>query len=124
MSKDNLGNKMKKLTRRQKFLVSCTNPYYNGFASKSEVKNAKLLARGSYWYNKDFEEWAAFSPGGKRYYFSLACHVSRSKGIPDFILKIHYNYQKRLAKECAKLWACGKCSEAINLEKSMSGMIT
>jgi hypothetical protein len=70
-----------KMNKRQKFIASCANPYYGGFATKEEVKKAKLLARGKYWIEdlqfgcpqneEDHNCFFAFSPTGRRYYFEF-----------------------------------------------------
>lgn len=112
------------LTKRQKLLASALNPYYEECYTRAEVKKAKSLAKGKYWYDSDFAQWVTFSPGGKRYFFELASMWHKHSEIPDFILNIYNNYQKRLAEECAKLWAAGKCSAALKLEKAMVGNLT
>lgn len=70
------------MTKRQKYIASCGNPYYNGFATKNEVKLAKRLARGKYWYDVDYEEYVSFSPKGYRKYFpcdNYDCKKSKMK---------------------------------------------
>lgn len=112
------------LTKRQKIVALTLNPYYKGKFTRAEVKKAKTLARGKYWYDNDFAEWVAFSPGGKQHSFELSAMWHKHSEIPDYILNIHNNYQKRLAQECAKLWAAGKCSNALALQRAMRENLT
>ena len=67
------------MSKREKFIASCCNPYYGGLASREEVKQAKFLARGKYWVedlqfgcsakDEDHDTFCAYSPSGKRYFF-------------------------------------------------------
>jgi hypothetical protein len=111
------------LTKRQKFIASALCPFADGDVTRVELNKAKALARGKYWYDSDFESWVAFSPGGKRQFFDLAVTYYSSNSVPDFILQIHNNYQKCLAKECAKLWAAGKCAQAQKLETAIYNVL-
>ena len=100
------------MTKKQKLIASCQNPYYKNLATKEEVKTAKKLARGTYWYDADEAEYCSFSPGGLRKYFSHgSTHVS------DVCLQTNvFNFlnetQRKLAKRGAALWAAGYCKEA------------
>jgi hypothetical protein len=107
------------LTKWQKFIASALRPFADGNVTRSELNKAKALARGKYWYDSEFESWVAFSPGGKRQFFDLGATYYYSAQVPDFILQIHNNYQKCLAKECAKLWSAGKCAQAQKLEAAI-----
>lgn len=75
------------MNKRQKFIASCTNPYFGNYSTKTEVKLAKKLARGKYWNDEDFGIYVSFSPSGEQ---------------EDF----HYDdSSKNIAKKAARLWA-------------------
>lgn len=95
------------MTKRQKHIVSCINPYYNGFATKNEVKKFKRIARGKYWYDSDNYEYVSISPGGKRNYFQWEWYGSAKP-------KLKKRW-KSIAKQCAILWSKGKCAKAVKL---------
>lgn len=104
------------MTSKQKLIASCLNPYYDNYATKKEVKIAKRLACGRFWYDTENYEYCAFSPGGKRYFFT---HSSMGISENDPKLRPSESLANKLwrqqSKECAKLWANGKCKEALNL---------
>jgi hypothetical protein len=103
------------MNKRQKFIASCCNPYYDGFATKTEVKKAKLLARGKFWLEdlqfgcpadeEDHDTFCAYSSSGKRYYF---CFDWFSWGT-----KKQKARWKREAQQAARLWCKGKYKEAL-----------
>ena len=98
-----------KLNNRQKFIASCCDPYYNKFATKAEVKAAKKLARGHYWYDANFEEYVAFSPTGIRSYF-----------IHELYSWAPWNRKKKwkeLARLAAREWAKGNYNNSRDAEK-------
>ena len=92
---------MRRMTKLQKFIASCINPYYGGLANKKEVKLAKRLAKGKYWDESDFGNYCAFSPSGERCFFDYDGRI------------------KHIAKQSAKLWAQGKCDEAKEFYNSL-----
>ena len=85
------------MTNRQKFIASCSNPYYENFATREEVKEAKQLARGKYWNDDEMYQYVAFSPGGKRYFFDYD----------------DYDNSKSISKKSALLWTKAQCAKAI-----------
>jgi len=98
-----------KLSKRQKFIASCIDPYYNKFATKAEVKVAKKLACGHYWYLPDFGEYVSFSPAGIRNFF-----------VHELYSWAPWNRKKKwkeLARKSAREWAKGKYSNARDTEK-------
>ena len=94
-------------TKRQKIMASHLVPTYGGLSTRKEVKATKLLVRGHYWYDEDYEEYVAFSPTGKRYFFEVNMFSPAPKG-----LRLHW---KKLGCKAAKLWAKGKYKEAIEI---------
>jgi hypothetical protein len=99
-----------KLTKRQKLIASCINPYWKGFSTRKEVKRIKLMARGHYWIDKEFEEFVVFSPGGKRTFFTY-----------NFSSGVSKQQQKKWfddARRCAYYWAKGKLKKAIELNRN------
>jgi hypothetical protein len=108
--------KTSRLSNREKFIASSTNPFYRGFAKREEVKSAKLKARGKYWYDKDFEEFVSFSLTGRRQYFvSHIWHDGSSR-------KKMQSFQKewkRICKKAAVLWCKGQYSESAYLYNLM-----
>lgn len=87
------------MTERQKYIAAAINPTYNGFATKKEVKDAKLLARGHYWNEVEFYQFCAYSPTGRREFFG---YLFYSWTTPDKMKE-----WKREARKAAKLWALG-----------------
>lgn len=109
-------NKKQKMNKKQRYIAACVNPYYNRFASKSEVKEAKLLARGKYWLEdsqfgcsgeEDYDTFCAYSPTGKRYYFCFDWYYPATKKQQD--------RWKKEVRQAARLWSKGKCKEALQL---------
>jgi hypothetical protein len=102
--------KGKRLTKRQKFIAAATVPTYGGLASREEVRQIKLLARGHYWdEGEDFLQFCAFSPSGKRQYFEYEWYswgTTKQK-----------KRWKTEAAKAARLWARGKCKEALELDR-------
>lgn len=106
-----------KWNNRAKLIASAGNPLYNDFASRAEVKEAKLLARGHYWENtwaqdgeRDFTEFVAFSPSGMRYYFEFNWFSWGTKR-----QRIRW---KKEARAAARLWARGRIEQARDLAYS------
>jgi len=97
-----------KLNKRQKFIASCCNPYYNKFATKVEVKAAKKLARGHYWYDADYEEYASFSPTGMKKFFTI--------NIYSWAPWNRKKKWKELARKAAREWAKGDYVASNNTE--------
>jgi hypothetical protein len=97
-----------RLSEKQKFICSCMVPTADGFATRAEVKAAKLLARGHYWDEPEWTNFVAYSPTGKRMFFQYDWY---SWATP----KLHQEW-KRIARKCARLWAHGKYKEAIDLD--------
>lgn len=93
-----------KLTSRQKLLASCNNPYWGGFSNKEEVKMAKCAARGHYWIDKQFEEYFAMSPTGRRKYIEYIVYSWATEKVKKEWI--------RLSKRAAKLWAKGSYKES------------
>jgi hypothetical protein len=89
------------LTKRQKFIAAAAVPTYGGFASRQEVRETKLLARGHYWdEGEDYTQYCAYSPTGRREYFAydwFSWGTNKQKA-----------RWKQRAKQAAKLWAQGK----------------
>ena len=106
-----------KLTKREKTVCSCTNPYYEGFATKKEVKLAKLKARGKYWYDCHFDQFVSFSPNGKRQYFDV--EIWGSSDEPKGRMRSFNNEWKRICRKVAALWAKGKCKHSLQLYRLM-----
>jgi len=103
-----------KLTTRQKYLASCVNPYYKGFSTPKEVREAKELAKGKFWYDSDNMEYWAVSLTGRRYGFGH-----------NFIFKpLTKKNQKRnqeckeIVRKAARLWIKNKYQEAIDMANS------
>lgn len=106
-----------KMSKRQKFIASCCNPYYVGFASKEEVIKAKLLARGKYWLEdlqygcpadeEDHDTFCAYSLTGKRYFFTFDWF---SWGTTK--QKVRW---KKEARQAASLWCKGQYKKAIQI---------
>lgn len=103
---------MKRMTKKQKQIISYADPTYDSFASTKEIKEAWKLSRGKYWIypdigndgKPDFEEYIAVSPSGKRAYFEYSWYNPCAKQIE--------NKLQKLMRKCARLHAVG------NLEKS------
>lgn len=94
----------KKLTKRQKFIASCMVPTYGGFSNVIEIKETKLQAWGKYWIDTDYQEYVAYSPSGRRQFFTY-----------EFSSSEHWKTKKKrraLARKAANLWAKGKYKEA------------
>jgi len=92
-----------RLSSRQKFIAAASNPTYKGFASREEVKEAKMLARGHYWDEREFEQFCAYSPSGKREFFE---YVWFSWGT-----KAQHKRWKNEARLVARLWTKGRYGE-------------
>ena len=102
-----------KLTRREKYLASCCNPYYEGFSKREEVKAAKLKARGKYWYDSEFDQFIAFSPNGKRMRFDVEVWLSSSKNKKR--MNSFQTEWKRICRKVAFLWAKGKYNQSLQI---------
>jgi len=108
---------MSRMNKKQRFIASCSNPYFNNFASKKEVKLAKKLARGKYWIEylqfgrpkseEDFENFCAYSPSGKRYFFCFNWFSGANN-------KQRLRWKKE-ARKAARLWCKGKYKEALKI---------
>lgn len=109
---------MNRMNKRQKFIASCGNPYYDKFATREEVKEARLLARGRYWLEylqfncpeseEDFITFCAYSPTGKRSFFDFGMrHPCSQTQLASW---------KKEAGRCARLWCKGKYKEAEKLD--------
>lgn len=97
-----------KLTKRQKFIAAAGKPTYGGFATKEEVRQVKLWARGHYWdEGEDFEQFCSYSPTGRRYYFAYSMF--------SWGTKKQFVRWKKEAREAAKMWAAGKYKESMNI---------
>ena len=94
-----------RLTNREKEIVSATYPCYGRFATKEEVKAAKLKARGHYWHDPEFHQFCAMSPNGKREYFDY-CHHPNEKDYKTCCSKGEFNYQEM--RKAARNWAKGE----------------
>src|SRR5271167_1050832 len=83
-----------KLTKRQKNIAACFNPYYGGYSTPDEVRKVKLMVHGKYWNIDDFYEFVSFTPKGSRRFFPYT---------DDW---------KKETRQAARLWAQGKTREA------------
>lgn len=105
---------MMKWNNRAKLIASAGDPLYGGFATRDEVRRAKLLARGRYWDNtwsqdgeKDFTEFVSFGPNGRRRFFEYDWFNPSTK-------KQKERWKKEV-RSAARLWAAGKYDEADSL---------
>ena len=68
------------MTKYEKLIASCINPYYTEPGEKKltrkEVTAIKRKAWGHYWKDTDFNEFVAFSKSGRRQYFEY-CHDAK-----------------------------------------------
>lgn len=106
-----------RMSKRQKFIASCCNPLYGGFASRIEVKEAKFAARGKYWVedltfgcdskSEDHDTFCAFSPTGRRGFFPFGWESPATQKQKD--------RWKKEARQAARLWCKGKYKEAIKI---------
>lgn len=111
-----------RMTKKQRFIADCCNPYYGKFATKKEVKQAKLLARGKYWIvylnfgtnqsSEDFNMFCAYSKTGKRRYFEFDWYLPKHS--KNFKKKI----KSKMRKVC-RLWCNCKYKEALKLEEEI-----
>lgn len=102
-----------RLTNREKFISSCINPYFDNFATKVEVRAAKLKARGRFWYDSEFEEFVSFSPTGRREFFSVSLWYNSDT--PEQEMNTYYKEWKRIARKAALLWSQGNYKKSNNL---------
>jgi hypothetical protein len=89
-----------KLTKRQKYIAAAADPTYGGFATKTEVRQSKFIARGHYWNEKEFEQFCSYSPTGIRAYFGYSWF---SWATPKQKLR-----DIKEARSASRLWAKGK----------------
>lgn len=99
-----------RLTSREKIVASCSNPYYQGFATKTEVKRAKNKARGKFWYDNNLEQYISFSPTGRREFFDVNFWGDNSKLAQQFFVE-----WKRIGKNVARYWSKGQYKKAMDL---------
>ena len=104
------------MTKKQKFIAGCSNPYYDNFATKKEVKKAKQLARGKYWHELEYAQYCSFSPGGLRRFFCYDGFFSSDAKLQNDVYSFRNKLSRLKAKKCAELWAAGFCKEAKLLE--------
>lgn len=100
-----------RLTKREKFIVSATDPTFEGFATQKEVDRAYKKARGHCFTDYEFEQVVAVSPRGTVTFFDYFWY---SWATPD---KIRAWWL--LAMRCGKLWAQGKYKQAYKLYDSV-----
>lgn len=97
------------MTKRQKYIASCLNPYYKNFATREEVKEAKYLARGKYWHEKDDGKYCSFSPGGLREYFYYGEINCGDADLQNNVYNFTNKIKRLIAKRSAELWSVGLC---------------
>ena len=104
------------MNTRQKFIASCSNPYYENFATREEVKEAKQLAKGKYWHESGDAHYCSFSPGGIRRFFAYDGTFHNNSELQNNVYGFLNKLRQSKAKRCAKLWSIGFCKEAKLLE--------
>ena len=84
-------------------------PTYGGFAKPDEIRKVKLMVRGHYWIDKEWENYVSFSPTGLRAFFEYnLCSLDS----PAKKKKI-----SGLARSAAYFWAKGQYKKAKELYK-------
>lgn len=104
------------MTKRQKYIASCSNPYYANYATAEEVRAAKKLARGKFWFDKDFGHYCSFSPGGLRHFFGYGETNHKDSGLQNNVFDFLNKIKKLKAKRAAELWAAGFCKHALLIQ--------